>query len=235
MDGNGRWAKKHFFKRIIGHKYGIHALRNVVKECSHLGVNILTVYAFSEENWDRPAFEVESLMKLMKEYLIKEREKLHKENIKILSIGNTQKLPHEVQGELKKSIELTKNNTKMIFILALSYSGRSEIVQATKTIVRNIQNNKLHVDDITEATFARYLETKDLPDPDLFIRTSGELRVSNFLLWQIAYSELYITKALWPDFTIEELHKAIEAFGKRERRFGKVLEDHYQNKDTNLC
>ena len=174
-------------------------------------------------------------MKLMKEYLIKEREKLHKENIKILSIGNTQKLPHEVQGELKKSIELTKNNTKMIFILALSYSGRSEIVQATKTIVRNIQNNKLHMDDITEATFAHYLETKDLPDPDLFIRTSGELRISNFLLWQIAYSELYITKALWPDFTIEELHKAIEAFGKRERRFGKVLEDRYHNKDTNLC
>ncbi len=222
MDGNGRWAKKHFFKRIIGHRYGIDALRNTVRESSNLGVKTLTVFAFSEENWNRPSTEVASLMKLMKDYLIKEREPLHKKNIKIMTIGNIEKLPHEVQVELKKSKELTKHNTKMNFILAVSYSGRSEIIRATKAIVKDIENHKLESQAINEDIFSHYLDTKGLPDPDLFIRTSGEVRVSNFLLWQIAYSEIYITKTLWPDFTVEELHKAIEAYGKRERRFGLV-------------
>ena len=225
MDGNGRWAKKHFFKRVIGHRYGIDALRNVVRECSNLGVHTLTVFAFSEENWNRPASEVASLMKLMRDYLIKEREPLHKKNIKISAIGNLEKLPQEVQLELKKSKELTKNNTKMNFILAVSYSGRSEIIRATKAMVRDVKNHKLDSDTINEETFSRYLDTKGHPDPDLFIRTSGEVRISNFLLWQIAYSEIYITKTLWPDFTLLELHKAIEDYGKRERRFGLVKEN----------
>ena len=220
MDGNGRWAKTRNFLRIAGHKAGIDAAREIVKSCSELGVKYLTLYAFSMENWQRPAEEVSNLMTLMRYYLKNEAASLHKNNIKVQIIGNIKKLDEELQQNIHDLMELTKNNDAMHLILALSYSSREEIIEATKKIAQDYKDGKVAIDGITTEAFSDYLYTKDIPDPDLLIRTSGELRISNFLIWQMAYTEFYFTKTLWPDFTKKDLNLAIEEFNRRERRYG---------------
>jgi undecaprenyl diphosphate synthase len=224
MDGNGRWAKKKSLNRIKGHIKGVDAVREVIKACRELGVKILTLYAFSVENWKRPKEEVSALMKLLKEYLIKERDEMVKNHIRLCAIGRIEDLPPDVQTTLKETIQKTGQGDGMILNLALSYGGRSEILHAVQEILRDVQKGKIRSDEISFHRFSQYLWTQGIPDPDLLIRTSGEFRISNFLLWQIAYTELYVTETLWPDFDRGELMKAIVDYQSRERRFGMTTE-----------
>ena len=220
MDGNGRWAKKRFLPRTAGHKAGVETVRTIITECKRLGIKHVTLYTFSTENWKRPALEVETLMTLLQSYLKKEVEELNINNVKLTAIGDIEKLPKACLEELKRAMALTKNNDGPNLNLALNYGGRYDITNAVKQISRDIENHKLNSDDITEETIKNYLSTKSIPDPDLVIRTSGEQRLSNFLLWELAYAELYFTDVYWPDFDEKELQKAIYAYQNRDRRFG---------------
>lgn len=224
MDGNGRWARKKFLNRISGHMKGVDAVREVVTACRELGIKALTLYAFSEENWKRPREEVTALMGLLKKYLRKEQEEMLKNQIRLRVIGRIEDLPPGVQKTLRETIEKTTHCEGMILNLALSYSGRSEILHAVEGILSDFQEGRIKREEINSERFSQYLWTRDLPDPDLLIRTSGECRISNFLLWQIAYTELYVTDTLWPDFDREELLKAIADYQSRERRFGMTSE-----------
>lgn len=219
MDGNGRWAEKRNLPRIEGHKAGSKAVREAVEACARLGVKYLTLYAFSKENWRRPASEVAMLWELLYDYLRKEDKELVKNKIRLKVIGQQEGIPKKVRQELERVEELTRNFDTMVVLLALNYGGRTEIVEAVKKIIRE---NRLKPEEIDEATFSRYLYTADIPDPDLLIRTSGELRVSNFLLWQIAYAEIWITPDFWPDFSRRHLLQALVDYQKRERRFGAI-------------
>ena len=224
MDGNGRWAKNQGLLRAIGHESGTKSVKIVVENCAKLGIENLTLYAFSTENWNRPKLEVDLLMKLLINSLKKELATLTKNNIKLNSIGNLNNLPKSVQKELLEVIEKTKNNSRMTLTLALSYGSREEIINAVKIISDKVKNNIISVDTIDESIFNKHLYTHNLPDVDLVIRTSGEHRISNFLLWQIAYAEFYFTDVLWPDFSEQNLYEAIISYQKRERRFGKTSE-----------
>ena len=224
MDGNGRWAKQKGFLRAFGHENGTKSVRVVVEECAKLGINNLTLYAFSTENWNRPKIEVDTLMKLLVHSLKSELKTLQKNNIKLNSIGNLDQLPKSIQKELKEVIETTKNNTRMTLTLALSYGSREELVNVIKNISNKVKNNIISIDTIDESIINQHLYTHNLPDVDLVIRTSGEHRISNFLLWQIAYAEFYFTDVLWPDFKENDLYEAIISYQKRERRFGKTSE-----------
>lgn len=224
MDGNGRWAKQRGLPRVAGHKKGVDTVKVIVEACAELGVKYLTLYTFSTENWNRPKDEVSTLMKLLLKSLKDRVDELCENDIRLTTIGDINALPHIVQKQLLSDIERTKNNKKMVLILALSYSGRWEIVKGIKKLCDAVKNNKFDMDDLDEKSFAQFLESNDIPDPDLVIRTSGEFRVSNFLLWQIAYSEFVITDVYWPDFDRQHLYQAIRDFQKRERRFGKVSE-----------
>lgn len=225
MDGNGRWAKsKGFGTRIKGHENGVGALRNLATTSAELGVKFLTVYAFSTENWNRPKLEVNALMKLLVSTLNKELETLQKNNIRLNAIGNLNDLPKSCYRELFEVIDATKNNNHMTLTLALSYGSRDEITQAVKAIADEAKRGILQPEEITEELISRKLFTHTIPDPDLLIRTSGEHRISNYLLWQIAYSELFFTPTLWPDFSKEDLYEAIASYQNRERRFGKTSE-----------
>ena len=220
MDGNGRWAKTKGKFRIFGHKSGVKAVRDTVEGAAEIGIDFLTLYAFSTENWDRPKKEVDALMSLLVSTINKETKTLMDNNIKLTAIGDLNSLPKKCQEELQESIEKTKNNTRTTVILALSYSSRWEILNAIKQIVKE----GIKEDQVNEDLFSQYLTTKGVPNPELLIRTSGEQRISNFLLWQIAYSELYFTDVLWPDFRREDLFEAIVKYQIRERRFGKTSE-----------
>ena len=220
MDGNGRWAKTKGKLRVFGHKNGVKAVRDTVEAAAEIGIEFLTLYAFSTENWNRPESEVNALMTLLVSAINKETKTLMDNNIRLSTIGDTENLPSKARKELLQAIEKTKNNSRMTLVLALSYSGRWDIINAVNTIVKEDNVNR----DITEEEFQQYLTTKSVPDPELLIRTSGEYRISNFLLWQIAYSELYFTDTLWPDFRKEDLEKAILDYQSRERRFGKTSE-----------
>jgi undecaprenyl diphosphate synthase len=224
MDGNGRWAKKKLLNRISGHMKGVDAVREVVTTCRELGIKILTLYAFSIENWRRPKEEVKALMGLLKDYLLKEREEMIQNNIRLSAIGRLEDLPRDVQATLQETMRMTKDCNGMILNLALSYGGRSEILHAVEGILSDFQKGKIKPQEINPERFSHYLWTWGIPDPDLLIRTSGEFRISNFLLWQIAYTELYVTETLWPDFDRKELLKAIADYQSRERRFGLTSE-----------
>ncbi|PRY06023.1 undecaprenyl diphosphate synthase [Pontibacter ummariensis] len=224
MDGNGRWAKQRGGLRILGHQNAIKAVRDTVEGAAELGVEYLTLYAFSTENWSRPAAEVTALMTLLVSTIRKETATLNKNNIRLQTIGNTASLPAACQRELTEAIELTKGNTRMTLVLALSYSGRWDLTQAMQRIAAEVEQGQLKADEVTERTLEERLSTSGMPDPELLIRTSGEQRISNFLLWQLAYTELYITELLWPDFRREHLYEAIISFQRRERRFGKTSE-----------
>jgi len=224
MDGNGRWAKQKGSMRIFGHKNAVTSVREAIEGCAELGVKYLTLYAFSTENWRRPQEEVNALMELLVYTVRSEVSELNKNNITLLTIGDTNSLPEVCQRELKEAIEITKNNSRLVVVIALSYSGRWEITKAAQKIALDVQAGKLNPEEIDEQKFNSYLTTAALPDPELLIRTSGELRISNFLLWQIAYTELYITNTLWPDFRKKDLYEAIINYQKRERRFGKISE-----------
>lgn len=222
MDGNGRWAKQRNLPRSLGHKAGVETVREIVKECSKLGVKYLTLYVFSTENWKRPAEEVNSLMKMLARYLKSETDELDSNNVIINSIGDVSKLPQKCREELESSYERTKNNTGMVLNLALNYGGRSDIVNAVKKIVTDLRNKKISENDINEEMFSNYLYTAGMPDPDLIIRPSGEKRISNFLLWQCSYSEFWYSNINWPDFKKEDLHRAIYDYQNRDRRFGGI-------------
>jgi len=224
MDGNGRWAKQQGFLRAFGHENGTKSVQVVVESCARLGIENLTLYAFSTENWNRPKIEVDTLMKLLVNSLKKELKTLQNNNIRLNTIGNLNLLPKSAQKELIDVIEKTKTNTRMTLTLALSYGSREEIVSAVKGIFDKVKNNIISIDAIDESIINQHLYTQNLPDVDLLIRTSGEHRISNFLLWQIAYAELYFTDVLWPDFKEEDLYEAIISYQKRERRFGKTSE-----------
>jgi undecaprenyl diphosphate synthase len=224
MDGNGRWAKERGKLRVFGHEKGAKAVKQVVEGCSELGVKNLTLYAFSTENWNRPKLEVQTLMKLLISSLKKEINTLQKNNIKLNAIGNLKALPSQVYKELTDVIELTKNNKRLTLTLALSYGSRDELINTVKQISVKVKNNIISPELIDESVINEHLYTQNLPDVDLLIRTSGEQRISNFLLWQIAYAEFYFTKIFWPDFTKEYLYQAIVNYQKRERRFGKTSE-----------
>ena len=224
MDGNGRWAKNKGKNRLFGHTKGVKAVQEVVEECAVLKIKYLTLYAFSTENWNRPEEEIGVLMKLLLSSLKSEFEKLLKKRIKLNVIGNTDQLPLSVQKELDYVIKQTENNSEMTLTLALSYGGREEIESAIKQLAVKVKNNIISPEKIDQSIINEHLYTRDLPDVDLLIRTSGEKRISNFLLWQIAYAELYFSKVLWPDFRKKHLHKAIINYQKRERRFGKTSE-----------
>jgi len=224
MDGNGRWAKKRGNKRIFGHQNAVKAVRETVEAAAELGVKYLTLYAFSTENWNRPRTEVDALMSLLVKTLHEETKTLTKNNIKLLAIGDLDDLPKQVHKNLMKCTQITSENSGLKLVLALSYSGRWEILDALKKIVHKVYEKQIHPDEITSESFADLLQTKDIPDPELLIRTSGEYRISNFLLWQIAYTELYFTDTLWPDFGKEDLYKAICDYQNRERRFGMISE-----------
>lgn len=224
MDGNGRWAKKQGARRIFGHRNAVQAVRDVTEASGELGVKYLTLYAFSTENWSRPKEEVEGLMELLVNTLKQEIGTLMENQVKLKTIGDTSHLPKNCQKNLEWAINETRNNSGLTLILALSYSGRWEILEAVKQLAEDVKGGKLDISAINEGTFANYLKTSGIPDPELLIRTSGELRISNFLLWQIAYTELFITPTLWPDFRKEHLYEAIWSYQQRERRFGKTSE-----------
>jgi undecaprenyl diphosphate synthase len=223
MDGNGRWAKRKGAARIFGHRNAIQAVKEITEACGEVGIRFLTLYAFSMENWGRPKEEVEGLMELLVNTLQKEIGTLMKNNIQLQTIGEVNHLPLACQENLKKAINKTAMNTGLKLILALSYSGRRELTEAMKKIANQVKNGLVEPSEITEKLIEDNLETRGIPDPELLIRTSGEMRVSNFLLWQIAYTELYITPKFWPDFRKEDLFEALTAYQKRERRFGKVM------------
>ena len=224
MDGNGRWAKGKGAERIFGHRNAVDAVNAVTEGCAELGIKYLTLYAFSTENWGRPKVEIDALMELLVNTLRKELKRLNENNIRLKTIGDLQQLPQNCRENILDGIEATKNNSGLTLLVALSYSGRWEIVQAVKKIAADAAAGRLTPSQVTESLLASHLQTAGVPDPELLIRTSGELRVSNFLLWQIAYTEIFITKTLWPDFRKEDLYGAICDYQKRERRFGKVLE-----------
>lgn len=224
MDGNGRWAKQQGKLRVFGHENGTKAVRRTIETCAELGITHLTLYAFSTENWNRPKLEVEALMRLLVSSLKKELKQLVKNNIKLQAIGNLDSLPKRAQKELFEVIDKTKNNTHMTLTLALSYGAREEIKNAVKELCHKVKNNIISLETIDESIINQHLYTQNLPDVDLLIRTSGEHRISNFLLWQIAYAELYFTDVLWPDFSKEHLYEALINYQNRERRFGKTSE-----------
>jgi undecaprenyl diphosphate synthase len=224
MDGNGRWARGRGQPRTAGHRAGTDATRNIVRACGELGISYLTVYVFSAENWGRPTIEVSMLMDLLVEMTRREIRNLNENNVRLTAIGDLEKLPPKTRAELKKGMVDTSENTGLTLILAISYGGRSEIVNAAQAIARDALENPGLIDALDEKTFGNYLYTKDIPDPELIIRTGGDYRISNFLLWQAAYAELYITDTLWPDFDKKALVEAIENFNGRDRRFGKVKE-----------
>jgi undecaprenyl diphosphate synthase len=224
MDGNGRWAKEKGEDRLFGHYSGVESVRNIVEGCAELEIGYLTLYAFSTENWDRPKDEVTGLMELLVQTIKQEVSTLNKNNIRLHVIGNITMLPSSAQRELDEACHSTKNNTGLNLIMALSYSSRWEITEAVKAIAREVKDGKLNAGDITNDIFKQHLCTANFPDPELMIRTSGEYRISNFLLYQLAYSELYFTDTLWPDFRKENLYEAIMDYQNRERRFGKISE-----------
>ena len=224
MDGNGRWAKQKGLLRAMGHENGTKSVKATIEACARLGIEFLTLYAFSTENWNRPKLEVETLMKLLVNSLKKELQTLKDNNIKLNAIGNLEKLPKSAQKELLDVIEATKDNSRMTLTLALSYGSREEIVNAVRNISHKVKNNIISIDTIDDSIINEHLYTQNLPDVDLLIRTSGEHRISNFLLWQIAFAELYFTDVLWPDFKEHHLYEAILSYQKRERRFGKTSE-----------
>ena len=224
MDGNGRWAKMHGKARVFGHRNGVASVKSVVEGAAELGVKNLTLYAFSTENWSRPKTEVNALMQLLVSSIHRETKTLNENNIRLLSIGDMGNLPGKCQDALEKSKELTKENKHMNLILALSYSARWEMVEALKLMIKDAKSGTIDENDVNETLISEYLATANIPDPELLIRTSGEQRISNFLLWQIAYSELYFTEKLWPDFRKEDLAEAIRDYQKRERRFGKTTD-----------
>lgn len=222
MDGNGRWARSQGLRRIMGHKDGANTVHEIVTECARIGVNRLTLYAFSRENWKRPRHEIYCLMRLLKRYLIRERENLMEQNIRLTAIGRTKELPATVRKEMERSVEMSKKNTGMILCLALSYAGRTEIADASRSLARDVLEGKRKIEEIDEDLFASYLYDPQMKEPDLLIRTGGDMRISNFLLWHISYTELWVTPTFWPDFTKELLWDAMRDFSKRERRFGGV-------------
>ncbi len=224
MDGNGRWAKKKGMMRIFGHQNGVQAVRDAATSAAELGVKYLTLYAFSTENWNRPKKEVDALMKLLVDTIDKETPTLNKNDIRLNAIGDIQSLPKKSLIQLQKAIKNTAQNKRMTLTLALSYSARWEITDAVKSIVKKAINQEINIEDINQDFISSHLSTSGIPDPELLIRTSGEYRISNFLLWQIAYSELYFTNKLWPDFRKEDLYEAILDYQNRERRFGKTSE-----------
>ncbi len=224
MDGNGRWAKQRSLPRFAGHREGINSVREITRVCGEIGIKHLTLYTFSKENWARPQTEVSALMKLLLTSIRKEIKNLHKNNVKLTTIGAFQDLPKSARKGIEEGIEITKDNTGLNLNLALSYGSRQEIMQAIQHIAKMVDSGKLKVDDINQEQFENLLYTNKIPDPDLLIRTGGEFRVSNFLLWQIAYTEIYVTNTYWPTFREKELLEAIVDFQSRERRFGKVAE-----------
>jgi len=224
MDGNGRWAKQQGFLRAFGHENGTKSVKKTITTCAKLGIEYLTLYAFSTENWNRPKLEVEALMRILINSLKKELVTLQENNIRLNAIGNLEKLPKSAQKELLDVIDKTKNNTRLTLTLALSYGSREELVNAVRIISDKVKNNIISLDTIDDSIINEHLYTQNLPDVDLLIRTSGEHRISNFLLWQIAYAELYFTNVLWPDFKDQDLYEAIISYQKRERRFGKTSE-----------
>lgn len=224
MDGNGRWAKEHNKPRVYGHKKGVLSVRDIVEGAGEIGLKYLTLYAFSTENWKRPKLEVTALMQLLVNTISKEADTLNKNNVRLTTIGDIDSLPKNCNAELKRAIKKMDNNTGLNLILALSYSSKWEIIQAVKGISKDVLDNKLSIDEINENIIDDYLNTKGIPDPELLIRTSGEHRISNFLLWQIAYSELLFSSKLWPDYRKEDLFEAIVNYQKRERRFGLTSE-----------
>jgi undecaprenyl diphosphate synthase len=222
MDGNGRWAKKRLLNRIKGHEKGSDTVRAIVRTCREIGIRILTLYAFSTENWQRPQTEIYALMTLLKRFLISEQKEMLDNDIRLNTIGQTERLPEDVRKELQNSIMLTRKNEGMILNLALSYGGRAEIVKAVREIAIKAIDGRIDPDSITPEFFSKHLYTGEMPDPDLLIRTSGEMRISNFLLWQLAYTEIYVTDTLWPDFGKDEFIGIIKNYLQRERRFGNV-------------
>jgi undecaprenyl diphosphate synthase len=229
MDGNGRWAKKQGFGRIFGHQNGVKAVRDVTEGCVEAGVKYLTLYAFSSENWSRPTNEVNALMDLLVDTIKKEKDTLMKNEVKLSTIGDIDQLPKNAKKGIEELKEITKNNHKLELILALSYGSKHEMIEAVKSIATKVKNGDIVVSEINETLFSQSLYTKNIPDPELMIRTSGEERISNFLLWQLAYAELYFTEVLWPDFRREDLFKAIISYQQRERRFGKTSEQLQQS------
>jgi undecaprenyl diphosphate synthase len=224
MDGNGRWAQRRGLPRIAGHREGVNSVRDIVEACGQLDVKFLTLYAFSTENWKRPRDEVSMLMRLLLKALRDEKDRLHKNEVQLKAIGDLAVLPQDVQDELLDGIEKMKRNTGLTLILALSYSGRWDITNAVRRIADEVRVGTVKWEDISQELIAGYLSTKDFPDPDLLVRTSGELRISNFLIWQIAYSELFISQQYWPSFRRKDLYSAVAEFQHRERRFGMVSE-----------
>jgi len=224
MDGNGRWAKAKGLPRIAGHKEGINSVRDITRICGEIGVNYLTLYTFSTENWNRPKKEVNALMSLLLSTIKKEVRELHKNNVKFSTIGDLSFLPKNTENGLKEGMALTKNNTGLNLILALNYGSRQEIIDSVINIANKVKSGEIDSNHIDETLFSSFLYTKNYPDPDLLIRTSGELRISNFLLWQCAYTEMYLTNTYWPSFREDELFKAILDFQSRERRYGKISE-----------
>ncbi len=224
MDGNGRWAKQRGLPRIKGHEAGVESIRAAVKACGELGIRYLTLYAFSVENWSRPKAEVDALMKLLVFFLRKEVRELHKNGVRLRVIGRVNGLPKQAQQEIARAEEHTAANKGLTLLLALNYGGRSEIVDAARAFAADVARGERKIEDLNEETFGQYLYTRGIPDPELLIRTSGELRVSNFLLWQVSYTELWVTPVLWPEFRKEHLLNALDDYQKRQRRFGGVLE-----------
>ena len=224
MDGNGRWAQRQGQPRIFGHERGARTVRAIVTQCATLGIEVLTLYSFSMENWKRPADEVAFLMELYVRYLIIERDELMANNVRFVQIGQRQGLPEKVLDELDRTIEMTAGNTGLTLVLAINYSSRQEITDAVRSIAQKVRDGELDAKLITQETVSEHLYTAGLPDPDLLVRTAGEMRVSNYLLWQISYAELYVADVCWPDFDEEQLHLALHAFAKRTRRFGAVVE-----------
>lgn len=230
MDGNGRWAKSKGLPRVAGHQKGIESVREIVEGCAYTGVKFLTLYTFSTENWKRPQDEVSTLMRLIVKSLQSETDELNTNNVKLTTIGDKNSLPKVVQDEVDLAVEKTKNNTRLVLNLALSYSGRWELIETFKTISKLYKEGKINIDDINEELISQNLTTKEMGDPDLLIRSGGEFRISNFLLWQIAYAELYITETLWPQFRSQNLIDAIKDYQNRERRFGLVSEQISKNR-----
>ncbi|NEQ44121.1 MAG: isoprenyl transferase [Leptolyngbya sp. SIOISBB] len=222
MDGNGRWAQRRGLPRIMGHRQGVDTLKKLLRTCNDWGIGALTAYAFSTENWGRPHAEVDFLMTLFERVLRQELAEMNAEGVRIQFVGNLQSLPASLQAEIARAVQLTHENPGICFTIATNYGGRQEIVQACQAIAAEVQLGKLAPEDIDEHLFSRHLYTADLADPDLLIRTSGEMRISNFLLWQLAYAELYVTDTLWPDFHLDEFHQALSDYQQRHRRFGKV-------------
>jgi len=224
MDGNGRWAKKKGLPRIVGHEYGVRSVRDIAEAAAELGIEYLTLYTFSKENWNRPAMEITGLMSLLVRTIRKEIKTLVEKNIRLKTIGDISSLPNDVCHELEEAIGATKNNTRLTLVLALNYSARWDITNAVQQIAKEVKNNSITTEQINDEVISSYLSTASLPEPEFIIRTSGEFRISNFLLWESAYSEFYFTKAYWPEFTKANFYEAIKSYQERERRFGKTSE-----------